>query len=476
MRFSRIHRSSLRTLVVSWPGSLCPVRVHSPRWFLILLLALGCALAACSSDSEVADDGDAESSTTTTTTSPAAIDEAVTDEGGAAPVAEQTSSTTTVPELLTDAGVDDREIRIGYSLDLSGPLSAIDATILDAHLAYFAGVNARGGIAGRDVEIIALDHASDLDAHVDNVAALTETGESGVLALGSVGTDELLEAITDRLAGQQVAAVVRGSVSTDQAGQARLLTVGQTTCVDTVAGLSNLAGGVESESPTLAIVTRSDLYGAASAQAARAFAELRELEVVLDARVSDDNTDLIEDLVDSDADLVWVAVSPRELGQLIGAVSGITSEWRWSGAPPSYDASLLQSAAAPILAQRYSHVASIDPYEQEDRRDRAQEIREAISESLYGDADSLAFGWQQAEVLHEALAAAAEAGDMRRAAIAPNPDSVSSGFDSESPTRLFSLDPTVATLDQSLSAAGSTGLVGIPFVEVVDPELLAICD
>lgn len=453
------------------------MRVHTSRWFLVLLLALVCAVAACSGDAEVADEGDAETSTTEAASgSESDVDDAATDAADAAPVEEQASPTTMVPELETDAGVDDQEIRIGYSLDLSGPLSAIDATILDAHLAYFANVNARGGIAGRQVEIIALDHASDLDAHVDNIAELTETGESGVLALGSVGTDDLLAAVDGRLASQEVAAVVRGNVPNDSAGQARLLTVGQTTCVDTIAGLSNLVGGAEAESPTLAIITRTGPYGAASAQAARSFAELRELEITLDARVSDDNTDLIEDLVDSDADLVWVAVSPRELGQLIGAVSDITSEWRWSGAPPSYDAALLQSAAAPVLAQRYTHVASIDPYEQEDRRDRAQQIRQAIPDWLYGDADSLAFGWQQAEILHGALEAAAEAGDMRRAAIALTPESLSASIDTTGPTRLFALDPTVATLDESLSSAGSTGLVEIPVVEVVDPELLAICD
>lgn len=455
------------------------MRLHNFRRFLVVLLVLALVSAGCSGDDEVAEEG--ESSSTTVSESGTELDDAepddtVADEATSETVEDEVSPTSTVPELLTDVGVNDREIRIGYSLDLSGPLSAVDATILDAHIAYFADVNEQGGMVGRRVEIVALDHASDLDAHVDNVAALSETGDSGVVAFGSVGSDELLTAVVSRLAEQDVAAVVRGSVDNGSRGEARLLTIGETTCVDTVMGLTNLVSSAQSGSPTLAILTRPGSYGRESAVAARAVAQQLELEVVVDARVTDDNADVIEELIEASPDVVWVALSPRELGQVVGAVSGIVSEWRWSGTPQSYDSALLQSDAAPGLAQWYTHVASIDPFDQDDGAERAQAIRQAIPDWRYSDADSLAFGWQQAELLHAALAAAAEAGDMRREAIAPDPNALIAEFETTSPTRLFAVDPTIATIEERLNVSGSTGLVEVAVVEVTDPELEAICD
>ena len=52
-------------------------------------------------------------------------------------------------------------IKIGYCLSLSGGLAANGQTARLAHQVWQERVNARGGLLGRDVEIICVDDKSD---------------------------------------------------------------------------------------------------------------------------------------------------------------------------------------------------------------------------------------------------------------------------------------------------------------------------
>ena len=108
---------------------------------VIVLLAAGCS----SDEAESQADQSASSSTTSVLSTFSSVE--------AADV-EETAPTTTIPALESDFGVDETSIRVGLSVDLSGPLSGIDSFVVDAHLAYFDEVNAAGGIAGRMVDIL----------------------------------------------------------------------------------------------------------------------------------------------------------------------------------------------------------------------------------------------------------------------------------------------------------------------------------
>ena len=53
-------------------------------------------------------------------------------------------------------GVSDSEITIGQTMPYSGPASSY-GTIGRAQAAYFAKINAEGGIGGRKIKLISLD-------------------------------------------------------------------------------------------------------------------------------------------------------------------------------------------------------------------------------------------------------------------------------------------------------------------------------
>jgi branched-chain amino acid transport system substrate-binding protein len=83
-------------------------------------------------------------------------------------------------------GVTDTEIKIGQTMPYGGPLSAYGA-VGRAQLAYFAKVNAQGGINGRKITLISLDDAYNPAKTVEHVRRLVEQDQV-LLLFGSVGT------------------------------------------------------------------------------------------------------------------------------------------------------------------------------------------------------------------------------------------------------------------------------------------------
>jgi branched-chain amino acid transport system substrate-binding protein len=85
-----------------------------------------------------------------------------------------------------DPGVTDTEIRIGQTLPYSGPASAY-GTIGRAQAAYFAKVNAQGGIGGRKIRLISLDDAYNPARTVEQTRKLVEQ-ERVFLIFNPIGT------------------------------------------------------------------------------------------------------------------------------------------------------------------------------------------------------------------------------------------------------------------------------------------------
>jgi len=388
-----------------------------------------------------------------------------------------TTSTTTVEPVAEPApGVSNSVIRVGLSVDLSGPLSSIDSFVLDAQIAYFDMVNDNGGIGGHTVEVVARDHASDIDAHIDNVQELLERSERGVAVISSVGGDEFAGVVSPALVAEGTYGVSRGHVEPGGQRAHNVAHIGQSSCLDAYAGVLRLIeqNAQADESPALAIVARPDAYGARSARGAAAAAEAAEIEVVVNYRGPLDTqavSELAVSVAEGSPNLIWVAVSPRELRELFLGLEEVDEGASWSGAFQSYDSLLLETSIAASVSGRYTHTASIDLFNS-DTNGRSGQIRSAFPGAEYWAADSLAFGWQQAELTHAALAAAEANGDLTRAGI-------SEAFDAlvrePSETSFFSVDSQDATLRVPLSDSGSTGLTAISGLSLDAPPVGDAC-
>lgn len=83
-------------------------------------------------------------------------------------------------------GVTDSEIKIGQTMAYSGPASPY-GTIGKAETAYFAKVNAEGGINGRQIKLISLDDGYSPPKTVEHTRRLVEQ-EQVLLLFSSLGT------------------------------------------------------------------------------------------------------------------------------------------------------------------------------------------------------------------------------------------------------------------------------------------------
>jgi branched-chain amino acid transport system substrate-binding protein len=83
-------------------------------------------------------------------------------------------------------GVTDTEIKIGQTMPYSGPVSAYGA-VGRAQLAYFAKVNAEGGINGRKITLISLDDGYNPARAVEAARRLVEQ-DNVLLLFSSAGT------------------------------------------------------------------------------------------------------------------------------------------------------------------------------------------------------------------------------------------------------------------------------------------------
>jgi branched-chain amino acid transport system substrate-binding protein len=93
---------------------------------------------------------------------------------------------TAVADKKYGPGVSDAEIKIGQTMPYSGPVS-VYGQIGRAQLAYFAKVNAEGGINGRKIKLISLDDGYVPPKALEQVRRLVE--QDGVLLIfNSVGT------------------------------------------------------------------------------------------------------------------------------------------------------------------------------------------------------------------------------------------------------------------------------------------------
>ena len=144
------------------------------KWRYVAVAAcMGLVAAACGGDD---DDGGAEGTEAPAgaegTEAPAATEggaettEAETEEteppSEDTEAEEETGASVDPASVETDIGIDDTTIRVGMLADLSGAFAPLVQEIVEAQRVYWDDVNANGGIAGRQIELIVEDTAYDV--------------------------------------------------------------------------------------------------------------------------------------------------------------------------------------------------------------------------------------------------------------------------------------------------------------------------
>jgi ABC-type branched-subunit amino acid transport system substrate-binding protein len=423
------------------------------KW-LALLLVLGLVLAAC---------GDAGGDATTTV----AEDEATTTAG-----AEEETTTTAGEEpmeIATDVGVDleGGTISVGLLSDLSGPFSPLVQVINTGHEIYWESVNANGGINGLNVELVVRDTGYVVDSHVQ----LYEELKTQVVAFGhSTGSPHTV-AINPQLQADGILAIPLTWYSgwSDPEINANLVPHGVPYCIEAMNMIEYLTLQAP-DAATIAIASSPGDYGQDSNAGAVMAADALGLEVVYDGTgvvVATDPATLAEvagGIAGSDADLVWVTTDPTSFGSIYGQALGTGFEAIWSGAGPSWNPALVgpESPIAEPLARDFYVSGYYAPWAAESEGNQA--VRDLVAE-FAPDApplDYYAEGVIEATIMHQALLAAYDAGDMTQAGVLAAAKSLESvTFDGLAPDDTYVGEPNERVQRaQFISRPDPAGLAG----------------
>lgn len=434
---------------------------------LCLFSVLALLAAACSSDAEP-DVGAADS---TTTTSVAEASQTDTADAVVTPLPDVAA-----PAVAADVGVDDDSIRIGYSLDLSGPLSSHDALLLDGHFARFELINATGGIAGRTVELIAMDNGGDATVHAENVGALVGDSADGVVAIGGLSQPGLDFSTAAASGSSTVLTIGNRAFGTSVAAPDALVPLRPPVCADTTTGLAALVASGDGDRTQLAILSGNEDWSQESAEVARLVASELELEIVADLSVGpddlqgEDGQDIIDSLVDTNAELVWVATGPPTLSQLADFLALVEDppSWVWGGPSANAASTVFDTLSGPSLANVYRLAeagAIVDDPALGDTRAGLAEYAPGIS---YANAGPALLGWEQADLLVAVLEEAALAADLTRPSLA----SIGLSLAPEVPEVGVYRVELISDRSATLAMAGSSGFEEV-FTEADTPNAVA---
>jgi len=410
------------------------------KW-LAIFLVLCLVLAACGDGG-----GDDETTTTEGDTTETIAEPTDTTEGDTT----DTTEASETGDIATDIGVDLEAgtITIGLLSDLTGVFSPLVTQIVAGYEAYWDDVNANGGINGLTVELEIGDTEYDGTIH----AQLFEEMRGQVVAFGqSTGSPQTV-GINPGLQEQGMLAIPLTWYSgwSDPAFNSNLVPHGTPYCIEAMNVIEYMVNESGLDSPTIAIVSIPGDYGLDASAGAMIAAEALGLEVVYDgvgASLPGDQTSAIEignAIADADPDLVYYTGIPHFGWPDVYSQAVITRglEAMWSGAAPSWDPSYVAEGSdyRDEIARDFVVSLYYEPWDGES--EGAATVRDVMTATGAAPSDYYGEGFIEAQIMHQALEAAYEAGDMTQAGVLAAAKGLEAvDFDGLGPTEVYAGEP-----------------------------------
>jgi ABC-type branched-subunit amino acid transport system substrate-binding protein len=374
---------------------------------LVVVLVMTLVAAACSSD----DSGD-----TTTTAAGGDTETTTTTAAGGGDTTTTTAGTEPMAPPTVDFGVDldAGTITVGLLSDLSGPFSGLVGAIVAGQEAYWAYVNANGGIEGLNVELEVRDTGYDVPTHV----TLYQELKDQVVAIGhSTGSPHTVAIYEDLVADDMLAIPLTWYSGWTAPFDSNTMHHGSSYCVEAMNGLAYIVN--ETGATTIAIASLPGDYGLDSAAGAALAAEALGLEVVYDATggiiPGEDLAPIGVAIAESGADIAFVTATPTTFPAVYGAAIATGYEAAWTGAYPTYSPAYLGSDFAAQIERDWWGAAPLLPWASE--TDGNALVRDVMTAAGADPLDYYAEGFIEAQILEAALRAAYASGDMTRGGV-----------------------------------------------------------
>jgi ABC-type branched-subunit amino acid transport system substrate-binding protein len=358
-------------------------------------------------------------------------------------------------EIVTGAGIteepcpdavnaDNGCIYLGVLSDLTeGPFAALAVPITDGQRAFWAQVNADGGIGGFDIDIDTYtrdtkyqpaEHAAQYQQIADSILGIAQS-------LGTVNTESVLPDMIDRSLVTVPTSWWSGYAFEDY-DDGIVMETGYSYCTESIVGLDWFAETNGAPATVQAVGYPGD-YGGDSAEGVRRWAEVNGA-TALDAigtgpnQVVGNQDAVVAAILGGSPDVVVLAVGPAETAEIVGKLAASGFQGRFLGALPTWNPALLGSPAAPALTALYNHMT---PYENWDGESAGIQ---AMKDSLGGELPpngGYIIGWAIGYPLKAALEAAAEAGDLTPEGLAAVIDGLTVEFDGMMQAHTYGGDP-----------------------------------
>ena len=376
-----------------------------------------------------------------------------TTEGTTEGATEGTTEGTTAPavsypaEIATDIGVTDDTIKIGMLADLSGAFAGLVTEIVTAQEVYWDMVNANGGIAGRQIELVIEDNEYNVEVQQQKYDAIRE--EVAIISQ-STGSPHTASIAADLVEDDLLAIPLSwySGWADPDLGQ-NVFESYTSYCIESLNGIEWLAEN--RDVTTVALISFPGEYGGDGDAGARRAIEELGLELVYDGagqvtppsgdNPNPDQSGVISQVVASDADLVWTSINPATLAGIMAGAVGQGFDGLWSGNAPSYSFKLLGTEAAPLMDQYYIASAYVSVWGSDVPGMAAVVEEMTAAQPDLPVSDVYILGWTEAQITHAILNQAALNGDMTRAGIVAAGNEVSVDFGGLAPSQTWAGEP-----------------------------------
>jgi ABC-type branched-subunit amino acid transport system substrate-binding protein len=360
---------------------------------------------------------------------------------------EETGASVDPASIEFDVGVDDTTIRVGMLADLSGAFAPLVQEIVEAQRVYWDDVNANGGIAGRQIELVVEDNAYDVAQNVEKYQILKDQVAIISQATGSPHT----AAIAQDLVNDDLIAIPLSWYSgwaDPELGENALETY-TSYCIESMNGIEWLQKNRDVQ--TMAVISFPGEYGGDGAEGAKRAAEELGIEIVYDGtgqvtpptadNPNPDQSAVVSQIVSTNPDLVWATINPTSLSAIMSNAVGQGYQGLWSGNSPTYSWKLLGTELAPLLDQYFIASTYIVTWGADvpGMAEIVDKMTAARPDLVVSDVYIL--GWTEAMITQAILEKAAENGDMTRAGIVEAAKEVEVSFDGLAPDQTWAGEP-----------------------------------
>lgn len=303
-------------------------------------------------------------------------------------------------------------IYLGAISDLTrGPFAPLAVPITDAQRAFWERVNEQGGIGDYEVDLSTYIADAEYNPELHNRRYQEMRTEIFALAQ-TLGSSQTLAILDDMIADDIIGAPASWNSAWDFEDQ--ILQSGTNYCFE---AMNSVDWAVENRGVAEKVVAvhYPNDYGGDAARGVEVAAEANGLEfVAVETPAGQDNqAGAVAAVLREEPDLVFISTGPAEMATIVGQAAAQGFQGTFIGSTPTWNAALLQSAAAPALEAMFFHSGPWGPWNTD------SEGHEAMREALGNVTPSEGYtaGWVWSYPLLEALRAAEADGNLTRAGL-----------------------------------------------------------